>query len=153
MAWWNALIGPVSNLFTKALDVVDDLVPDKDLAARLKAELQQRMIEISHTEFVSLIKSQSEIVIAEASGESWLQRNWRPGLMALFGIIIANNYIVAPYIGLLFGPQYETMLDIPPDMWSLLKLGLSGYIVGRSAEKIADGSGIKGAVKKVIGGS
>ena len=28
------------------------------------------------------------------------------------------------------------MLEIPPDMWGLLKLGLSGYIVGRSGEKM-----------------
>ena len=27
------------------------------------------------------------------------------------------------------------MLDIPPDMWDLLKIGLGGYVVGRSAEK------------------
>ena len=25
--------------------------------------------------------------------------------------------------------------DIPPDMWDLLKLGVGGYVVGRSAEK------------------
>ena len=153
MAWWNVLIAPVSKLFEKALDVVDDMVPDKDLAARLKAALQQRMMDIAHDEFTALIKAQSDIIIAEASGESWLQRNWRPGLMAVFGVIIANNYILAPYIGVIMGPEYQTVLEIPPDMWDLLKLGLSGYIVGRSAEKIADGCGIKGVVKKVVGGS
>jgi len=25
--------------------------------------------------------------------------------------------------------------DIPPDMWDLLKLGIGGYVVGRSVEK------------------
>jgi hypothetical protein len=30
------------------------------------------------------------------------------------------------------------------------KVGISGYIVGRSAEKIADDDGIKGLVKKLI---
>jgi hypothetical protein len=33
MAWWNAIIAPVAGLFTKALDIVDDFVPDKDLLA------------------------------------------------------------------------------------------------------------------------
>ena len=25
--------------------------------------------------------------------------------------------------------------DIPPDMWDLLKLGVGGYVLGRSVEK------------------
>jgi hypothetical protein len=30
-------------------------------------------------------------------------------------------------------------LAIPPDMWDLLKLGVGGYVMGRSAEKVAPG--------------
>jgi len=52
----------------------------------------------------------------------------------LFGIIIANNYIIYPYLSLFMDDA--PMLEIPPDMWGLLKLGLSGYIVGRSGEKM-----------------
>jgi hypothetical protein len=37
-------------------------------------------------------------------------------------------------------------------MWECLKLGLSGYIVGRSAEKIAKGTGIKGIMDKMLKG-
>jgi hypothetical protein len=151
--WWNALIAPVASLFGKALDVVDKYVPDKDLAEKLKSELNGKILEIANGEFLALIKAQSEIIIAEAKGESWLQRNWRPVLMSIFGAIVANNYIVAPYVGLLFGHQYAAVLDVPPDMWDLLKLGLGGYIVGRSAEKIAGGDGLKSVAKKIIGGS
>ena len=90
------------------------------------------------------------MIIAEAKGQSWLQRNWRPLLMAMFGVIIANNYIMFPYIELLLGKQYAVKLAIPENMWSLLKLGVSGYILGRSAEKIADGDGARGILKKLI---
>jgi hypothetical protein len=31
----------------------------------------------------------------------------------------------------------EPPLVLPPDMWALLKIGVGGYIVGRSGEKIA----------------
>jgi len=151
MAIWSALIGPIAGLFTKALDVVDKLVPDKDLAAKLKTELQTRFAEISHNELITLLESRTKIILAEAQGKSWLQRNWRPLLMAEFGVIILNNYILNPWISVMF--NVDVMLDIPPDMWSLLKLGLTGYVIGRSAEKLADGDGLKGIVNRLKNGS
>jgi len=53
--------------------------------------------------------------------------------MLTFILIIANNYIVYPYLSLFWGKA--PVLDIPSDMWGLLKIGLGGYVVGRSAEK------------------
>jgi hypothetical protein len=151
MAWWNALVAPVASVFGKALDIIDDMVPDKDLAAKLKVALQQRIIEIASNEFVTLLQGQTKIVLAEAGG-GWLQRNWRPLLMATFGVIIANNYILFPIIGV-WKPGMEIMMQIPPDMWSLLKIGLGGYIVGRSAEKIASGGGVRGAIDGIMSGA
>lgn len=150
---WQALIAPVAGLFTKALDVVDKLVPDKDLAAKLKAELEGKIQEIASNEFLSLIQAQVQVLLAELKGESWLQRNWRPLIMAEFGTIVLNNYILAPYLGLFLGQEYKLLLEIPPDMWALLKIGISGYVVGRSLEKIAEGDGLKGAIRKISNGS
>jgi hypothetical protein len=99
-----------------------ELTPDQ------QAEIEGKLAELEQ----STIQAQSAIVIAEAKG-GWLQRNWRPGLMALFGIIIANNYIVHPYVSAF--SDKSVMLAIPPDMWSLLKIGVGGYVLGRSAEK------------------
>ena len=145
MAWWNAIIAPVASLFGKALDIVDKYVPDKDLAAKLKAALQQEIMRIVHNEFIELLKAQTAIILAEAKG-GWLQRNWRPMLMCLFGIIIFNNYIFYPYLSLFF--EEAPMLEIPPDMWSLLKIGVGGYVVGRSVEKVTAG-GVTRMVEKV----
>ena len=132
---WQALIAPVAGLFTKALDIVDEIVPDKDLAVKIKAAVQQQIVNIAHTEFLALLQAQSNIILAELKGH-WLQRNWRPMLMCLFGIIIANNYLLYPYLRL-FWAQAPKM-TIPPDMWGLLKLGVGGYVVGRSVEKGID---------------
>jgi hypothetical protein len=74
------------------------------------------------------LEAAAKIIVAEAQGESWLQRNWRPLLMVMFGVIIANNYLVVP----LFNTPAAL---IPPDMWDLLKLGVGGYVVGRTVEK------------------
>jgi hypothetical protein len=53
--------------------------------------------------------------------------------MLVFVFIVANNYILAPYLQAMFG--WSVSLQTPPDLWALIKIGLGGYVVGRSAEK------------------
>ncbi len=122
----GAIIGP---LLAGIFGVVDKAVEDKDQAAAIKSRLQEMVLAGQMKE----IEQAAAIIVAEAKGESWLQRNWRPMLMCLFGLIIANNYVVVPWLSLFGRPS--VMLDIPPDMWDLLKLGIGGYVVGRSVEK------------------
>ncbi len=82
-----------------------------------------------------LTELQASVVIAEMNSGAWLAQNWRPITMLTFVAIIANNYILYPYLALFWSKA--PVLQIPPDMWSLLKIGLGGYVVGRSGEKIA----------------
>ncbi|MHA1920789.1 MAG: 3TM-type holin, partial [Promethearchaeota archaeon] len=67
----------------------------------------------------------SAIIIAEAKGQSWIQRNWRPITMLTFLVLI-----ICDCFGLL-------TFRLSNEAWGLLKIGLSGYIIGRSAEKLA----------------
>lgn len=113
---WKKLAG-------KALDVVDDLVADKDLAANLKADIT-----------MALMDAQKDVIIAEAGG-GWLQRNWRPVMMMVFIWIIFSNYVLVQYLAAL--GVVVPMLEIPPGMWNLLTVGLGGYVGGRSFEKVA----------------
>lgn len=115
------LIGP---LISGVLGVIDKAVEDKDQANAIKAKFN----ELAITGEMKELESAAKIIVAEAQGDSWLQRNWRPMLMVMFGVIIANNYIIVPIFN-------TTPADIPPDMWDLLKLGVGGYVVGRSVEK------------------
>lgn len=117
----TSLIAPlVGGIFS----VIDKAVEDKDEAARIKARLQEMVL----TGQIKEIEAAANVIVAEAQGESWLQRNWRPMLMCLFGLIVANNYVIHPWFGV-------PMLPLPPDMWELLKIGVGGYVLGRSAEK------------------
>jgi hypothetical protein len=50
--------------------------------------------------------------------------------------IVANNYVIAPYIQLFFSKS--VLMELPDRLWSLLQIGVGGYVIGRSAEKIAD---------------
>ena len=49
--------------------------------------------------------------------------------------IIANNFVLFPYLSLF--TDKVTMLNLPEHLYALLKIGVGGYIVGRSAEQVA----------------
>lgn len=121
------------NLITTLLPVVgsvlDRILPDQVERDKVKAELQTQMLAHSAT----IEKAAAQVVVAEAKGESWIQRSWRPITMMSFVTIICNNYIVVPWLNTFGYPS--TFLEIPPDMWTLLQIGLGGYIVSRGAEK------------------
>jgi len=104
-------------------------IQDKDLQLKLESAIKEKMLQ-HEVQFVSY---QRDIITAEAKSQSSLARNWRPITMLVFVLIIANNYLVYPYIQLFGGTAVQ--LPIPPDMWDLLKLGIGGYIAGRSVEK------------------
>lgn len=116
---------------------------------KLKAQIEVTKIA---TDFQSQVLSaerdlavqQATVITAEIKSESWLARNWRPILMLTFTFIIAWNYIFVPILGA-FTDKLKPA-EIVPDMWQLLKLGVSGYIVGRSAEKIVPD--VVAAIKK-----
>jgi len=111
-----------------------------DLTPAQKAQLEAGEQKFKETLTASLInynqtilEQQASIVRAEAQSQSWLARNWRPITMLVFVVIIANNYILYPYLGMFTAKA--TILKIPPDMWQLLKIGIGGYVIGRSVEK------------------
>ena len=127
------IIGPI---IEKILGVVDKAIPDKDLAEKLKSELQSQMLNLDYSAVEKEIEARAKIIVAEAQGESWLQRNWRPILMLTIVTIVANNYLIFPYLSAMFGIGMK--LDLPDALWNLMTLGVGGYIAGRSGEKIIE---------------
>ena len=104
--------------------ITGELPPDK------KAEIEKALIELDG----ELAKAKSSIIVAEANGASWLQRNWRPLMMMVIIAIVANNYIIFPYLNIFF-PEHVKQLELPDKLFTLMEIGLGGYIVGRTVEK------------------
>jgi len=105
--------------------VIDSLFTSDE--ERLKAK--NEVFKVLQEQQLELQKLQTEIVLAEANG-NWLQRSWRPILMLAFGFIVIYVKFIAPLFA----------LPIPPlenEFWDLLQLGIGGYVVGRSVEKVA----------------
>ena len=124
----------IGNILKDIFGLIDQKIEDKDKANELKAGIQMKLLENEHDEIQTLVQAQAEIVKAEAQGTSWIQRSWRPLLMMMIIFIIFNNYILFPYAHLF--TDKAIMLQLPDWMPELMKIGVGGYIVGRSGEKI-----------------
>lgn len=124
----------IGGILRDIFGLIDQKIEDKDKANELKAAVQMKMLEMDHQEMQTLVNAQASIVKAEAEGQSWIQRNWRPILMMMIIGIIFNNYVLFPYLSLF--TTKAIMLQLPDWMPELMKIGVGGYIIGRSGEKI-----------------
>ena len=113
-------------------DLVGQFVEDKDKANELETAIKNKLVNLEQ----EVVRAQRDIIVAEANSQSFIARNWCPIMMLTFVFIIANNYILFPYIQLFGGTALE--LKIPEAMWGLLKIGVGGYVLGRSGEKMVD---------------
>lgn len=125
------LLSLISSLFKPAAELVDDLhtSDEERLTLRNKlAEIQKTLNEKLIEYEASLLDARKEIIVAEARGESAFQRNWRPGAMVIFLALLVSYWLGYAPPNL----SQETLNSL----FDLLKIGIGGYIVGRSAEKI-----------------
>jgi hypothetical protein len=112
------------DLFTKVGDSIDKLITSDEEKLVLRNDLQT----LFFNQNLALAKLNIQIISEEAKG-NFLQRSWRPILMLSFGFVV----LYAKFIALAF--------DLPnaplePAFFNLLKIGIGGYGVLRTAEKI-----------------
>ena len=103
----------------------------------IEAEFKLKMAELSN----EVVAEQASIIRAEVGKGNWLTASWRPILMLTFGFVILYS-VVAPS----FGSPPVDMSQIPDRFWSLVTVGVGGYVTGRTVEKVAPA--IIAAVKK-----
>lgn len=124
----SPILDAVKGLFEPVAEVVEHLTVSGEDKAKLQLILAQGQITAAQWAAQyeqQLLDAQARIITAEAQGGSWIQRNWRPITMLTFLVLV-----VCDSFGLLKQP-------LAPQMWTLLQLGLGGYVVGRSVEKTA----------------
>jgi len=124
------MLGAVAPLAKILFNTIEKSVPDKDLQAKLKSDLQTQLLQSSTQE----LKAAASIVEAEAKA-GWFTASWRPLLMYVLIFILIWNYILGPIVKFFFAAAIT--IDLPGDVWTLLQIGLGGYVVGRSGESIA----------------
>jgi hypothetical protein len=118
------LIGSVVKPIGDLIDSVTTTDEERNDAKIKLNEIENNLVLELVSYEKSLIEAKSTVIEAEAKGESWLQRNWRPITMLTFLILV-----VCDSFGLL-------AFRLSNEAWTLLQIGIGGYVVGRSGEKI-----------------
>jgi polyphosphate kinase len=117
---WSLLVKPISDVIGK---IVDKVAPDAGMAEKLKFRITQELISADF----SVIEQQVKVITAEAQG-SWMQRNWRPLVMLNFAALVTAHWLGFTPANL---PEAQVLA-----LLDIVQVGLAGYVVGRSAEKI-----------------
>jgi cytochrome c biogenesis protein CcdA len=120
----------ILDVFPALGSLVEKLIPDPNK----KAEIMLELSKIEAQTAQATLGAQKEIIVAEAQG-SWLQRNWRPLLMLEVVFIVGFNFVVVPVLAV-FGLTVQTV-PLPEQLWVLMNIGVGGYVIGRSGEKMA----------------
>ena len=122
-----SLIDMISRLFTPLASVIDELHTsdeERDAARIALVNAQNQALALTLDLEREKLAARASLIAAEIGGQSWLQRNWRPITMLSFLILV-----ILDAFGLL-------VFRLSDEAWLLLQIGLGGYVVGRSAEKM-----------------
>ena len=124
MGIWSFMTG----LMQPVTDLIDAVQTSDEERLQLKAQIMriqtEAMSKLQDYE-MALLKAKSNIIVAEAKGDSWLQRSWRPlGMVTLLALVVLDSLGILPN-------------RLSTEAWTMIQIGFGGYVVGRSAEKTA----------------
>lgn len=117
----------IAGIFKPAAELIDELhtsEEEKLKQQRRLLEIQAMVLDSSLQYEKEMMTSRAEIINSEAKSEHWITATWRPITMLTFLALAVGDSL-----GLLQTPLRD-------EAWTLLQLGLGGYVVGRSAEKV-----------------
>ncbi len=118
----------VAGIFKPISDVIDHVTVSGDAKAALQRAVIDGQIHAAQSTIdyeAKLLDAKSGIILAEAKSESWIASNWRPITMLTFLVlVVCDSFGWLPF-------------RLAAQAWSLLQIGLGGYVVGRSVEKTA----------------
>jgi len=122
------MVGTIVGILGKiAGTVAERIFPDPQHELK-RLELQQALQAAVLERTSEIERAAAEVVKTEAQGQSWLQRTWRPITMLTFVALIVARWLgwSAPNLS-----EAEAL-----KLWDIVEIGLGGYVIGRSAEKV-----------------
>jgi hypothetical protein len=113
----SKILEPVTGLVDKLHTSDDERLEAKAVLLQLQTSLMSQTLDYEK----QIANAQRDIIVAETQANSWLTRSWRPiTMLTLVAIVVVSQF---------------TAMEVPPDLWFVIKLGLGGYVGGRSVEK------------------
>ena len=108
-------MGVLQNVIREIGDIVNRLSVSSKEKQKIREEIQ------------SLVYRYKSELGREQSAAVGLQRSWRPIVMLAFALVILSGMFME-----------STLLSDSSRLWDLLEIGLGGYVIGRSGEKVTD---------------
>lgn len=123
----NPIMTLIGQVFEPAAKLIDEIHTSDEERINAKTRMLQSQTSLTMKVLdyeAQLMTMKSNIVLAEAQGKSWLQRNWRPiTMMTFLALVVMDSFGFLPF-------------RLAGEAWTLLQIGLGGYVAGRSGEKI-----------------
>ena len=119
----------IAGIFKPAAELVDSLHTSTEEKLHAKAHLlgvQAAAMEKVFEFETKNLEARGRIIDSEAQSEHWVTATWRPITMLTF---------LALAVGDTFGLFATPLRD---EAWTLLQLGIGGYVAGRSVEKVME---------------
>lgn len=117
--------------------IAKNLFPDPAEESK-RDQFQQQFVAQIMAQAQKIEELAGQIIMAEANSRHFLAANWRPITMLTFVALIVARWLGYAAVGM---SEAEYL-----SVYELIKIGLGGYVVGRSAEKIVPA--IVAAMKK-----
>lgn len=149
-------INPVSAIgdsLANVLEKVDGLITSKEESQELDVQMAsvrnelasiQKDILLATAEVEKKLYDVKGNVLTAEIGGNVLQRNWRPIVMLSFALVVMYQFFFRDLINAIFkwcctaAECFQLpLIDMPDHFWTLLEVGIGGYVAGRSLEKIA----------------
>lgn len=119
----------IAGIFKPAADLIDELhtsdeerLLHKERLLDVQAAAMQQVFNYE----TETLKMRAQIVNSEAQSEHWLTSTWRPiTMLAMLSLVVGDSF------GWLPNP-------LSSEAWTLLQIGIGGYVVSRSGEKVVD---------------
>ena len=124
------VLGLIGQIFKPATKLIDDLHTSEEEKLKQKAVLLQLQTDflLQGLEYEQeQMRAKASIIEAEAKSESYLTSNWRPITMLAF---------VFATMAYWFGLTPELPEAAVDNMFTLVQIGVGGYVTGRSLEKV-----------------
>jgi hypothetical protein len=121
------LFSMIGQIFKPAAELIDNVHTSEEERLEQKAQLlslQTDFLQHALTYENEQLQTRARIVEAEAKSPHWLTSAWRPITMLTFlALVVADQFGVLAF-------------RLNQEAWTLLQIGLGGYVVGRSVEKV-----------------
>lgn len=127
----------VGQLLDRVFGVIDKAVSDKDLAVRLKSELQAQALQIDHSEFEKEIEDRANaraLALEEAKTDVWIARLLRGTFRPVVGYAFVGIYLTIKISLLVMMARYAQnvaeVLSFAKLIWGVEDFAVMGGILG-----------------------